>query len=251
MNYIKELNAFRSWKMFNDLPTGAVALWYSLMAVNNQVGWKKRFNVPNPTLQMLTGLSKQGLDYARKRLIEGYYIKYESGKRGQAPVYQMNSMTEKMKGDGDLVAGQTVYQSPYPSNPSLESPSHNNSLPIPKKKQVSSSRHTPDAYTVYEQNIGILKPIARESFQSWCDDLGDEMVIYAIELAVKLDGRTFSYVESILKEWASNHFETLEQVKTFERQKSERKRKTVAFPKKEKEKKGLFQELREEAKHND
>ncbi|ASN05787.1 hypothetical protein CFK40_12585 [Virgibacillus necropolis] len=70
MDYIKELNAFKDWLLMNDLPTGAITLWHTLMAVNNATGWKERFNAPSSTVGQLMGLSKQGILDARKILME-------------------------------------------------------------------------------------------------------------------------------------------------------------------------------------
>ncbi|MHB1702434.1 MAG: hypothetical protein ACYCSN_20335, partial [Acidobacteriaceae bacterium] len=70
MNYLRELNAFRDYALLNPLATGEVALWHSLMSVNNQASWREWFTAPNLTLQTLTGLSRQGLDKARNRLVQ-------------------------------------------------------------------------------------------------------------------------------------------------------------------------------------
>lgn len=95
VNYIKELNAFREWLLMNDLPAGAISLWYTLMSINNLARWKKRFNAPNAVVRQLTGLSKQGVIDARNILIEHELIQCIQGKRGQAPIYEMNSLVEK------------------------------------------------------------------------------------------------------------------------------------------------------------
>lgn len=96
MNYIKELNAFRDWALINRPSTGQVALWYSLMSVNNMTGWKTEFTVPNQTLQLMTGLSRQGLANARNALMQAGLIKYEKGRSNQAGRYRMISLHERL-----------------------------------------------------------------------------------------------------------------------------------------------------------
>ncbi|GAB3059598.1 DnaD domain-containing protein [Virgibacillus ainsalahensis] len=241
MNYIKELNAFRNWLLLNEIPTSAIALWYTLLAINNTVGWKPKFNAPNSVVQQLTGLSKQGLTNARSKLVEHQLIDYEKGIKGKAPVYQMISLVHSVD--------QFVCQSPYQS----DDQSRYESLTIPKQKRKqkqNSSRGqqaVENPFLIYEQNFGVLRPIAREAMMIWCGDLGDEIVIAAIKLAVKRGARTFSYIEEILKEWAHAKLESIDQVRAYERQKSATKNNTIRFRKRtEESKKSLFDELRQE-----
>jgi hypothetical protein len=111
MNYIKELNAFRGWLMLNDLATSEVALWYTLMAVNNMAGWQEWFTVPNITLQQLTKLSKQGLDNARGNLKTKGLIDYKKGNKKQAGSYKIHSLVNSL----DLSLDQSIDQSAYQS----------------------------------------------------------------------------------------------------------------------------------------
>lgn len=94
MNYLKELNAFREWLSINPLPTSAIALWYTLMSINNLARWQQSFNAPTTLVQQLTGLSKQGILDARNRLIKHELIDCQKGRKGQAPIYQMNSLIQ-------------------------------------------------------------------------------------------------------------------------------------------------------------
>jgi hypothetical protein len=89
MNYIKELNAFRDWSMLNRPSTGQVALWHTLMSINNWTGWQEWFSTPNQTLQLMTGLSRAGIDKARNGLIQAGLIQYKKGRPKQAGLYHM------------------------------------------------------------------------------------------------------------------------------------------------------------------
>src|SRR5699024_6309460 len=165
MNYIKELNAFRKWLLLTEIPTSAIALWYTLMAINNSVGWKVKFNAPNSIVQKLTGLSKQGLANARSELLEHNIIVYEKGRRGKAPVYQMISLVH------------SVDQSGYPCTHQYDTQSYPQTLTVPKqKKKHKQDSDDGDAkenpFVIYEQNFGSLRPIIRDSMMSWCEELG-------------------------------------------------------------------------------
>ena len=94
MNYLRELNAFRDYALLNPLATGEVALWHSLMSVNNQASWREWFTAPNLTLQTLTGLSRQGLDKARNRLVQRELIEYTKGRSNQAGFYKIYSVCQ-------------------------------------------------------------------------------------------------------------------------------------------------------------
>jgi DnaD/phage-associated family protein len=89
MNYIKEINSFYDWLLYNTLSTGAIALWHALMSINNKAGWADEFTVANLVLQGLTGLSRQGLDKARNVLIQKGLVQYKKGTSNQAGKYKM------------------------------------------------------------------------------------------------------------------------------------------------------------------
>ncbi len=110
MNYLRELNAFRDWALLNRPSTGQVALWHSLMSVNNMSGWINWFTVPNQTLQLMTGLSRQGLDKARVGLINQSLIEYRKGSSNQAGRYKMVSLLEcqKVGTEVDTTVGTAV-----------------------------------------------------------------------------------------------------------------------------------------------
>lgn len=84
-------------------------------------------------------------------------------------------------------------------------------------------------FTVYEQNFGILKPILVDSFISWCEELGDEIVIAAMKLTAQKGGRTFGYIEQILKEWADAGLKDIDEVRAYEQEKINRRNNTIPF----------------------
>lgn len=271
MNYIKELNGFREWLFANDLPANAVSLWYTLMSINNSAGWKKRFNAPNAVVWQLSGLTKQGLLDARNKLKEQNLIKFESGKRGQASVYEMipltltaRSTTYQSKGEsayqsGGESQGESAYQSSDKSQDestyqSLDE-SHGESIgefrPVLKHKQVQERRQEDKRakpfLNTYEQNIGKLSPIVQEELEQWVDLVGEAIVIEAIKQATKYGGQTYSYLEKVLQEWREANLATLDAVHAHESRKRSRKNNTVPFRKPKKDsKQSLFDELREE-----
>lgn len=68
MNYITEIKAFYDLLLSKPLSTGQIALWHALMHINNKCAWAKWFTVPNQTLELLTGLSRNSILNARNVL---------------------------------------------------------------------------------------------------------------------------------------------------------------------------------------
>lgn len=98
MNYIKQLNSFYDWLIYNSMPTGAIALWHALVAVNNKAGWAKEFTVANIVLQGMTGLSRQGIDKSRNILIQKGLITYKKGSSNKAGKYKISNLEYKKVG---------------------------------------------------------------------------------------------------------------------------------------------------------
>ncbi|MUV38779.1 hypothetical protein JNUCC1_02650 [Lentibacillus sp. JNUCC-1] len=212
MNYIKEMNAFKEWKTTNRLTPSAVALWYTLMAINNSARWKHSFNAPNSLVQQLTGLSRQGVADARAQLLENGFLRYEKGKRNDAPVYQMVSLVQSV----DLSLDTTVDTS---ADQDLTIHKHKH-----KQKSNSRSAHEEnDSLVVYEENFGKVIPIVRKALLEWNDKLGDEAVIHAMNLTVRRGGKSLGYIEQILKEWAKAGLTSLDEVLAYEADKEEKR----------------------------
>lgn len=232
MNYIKELKAFTNWLLLNDLPTSAIVLWHTLMAINNMTGWKERFNAPNSTVEKLTGLSKQGLVDARKKLLEKGLIKYEKGKKGKAPIYEIVSLVNSLDQLPYQSHDQFTYQSTYQS--------HDQCLTIPKHKQNETKQKNKEeedarainAFQFYEQNgFGTISPYIAEKISMWIDDLSEELVLEAMKIAVENGARSWNYVETILRDWASKKLTTVEQVQA-ERLAYQQRKAQEKYPKK-------------------
>lgn len=170
---------------FHEIPPNAVLLWHTLMVLNNTARWMKKFNAPNSIIGNLSGLSSQRIAESRKVLVENELIHYEPGVKGKAASYQIKSLVSYFDNLSHASGGQLEIRNSEP-NPG---PFGNKTRDIHKEKDIAKQNRgggkEQNAYTVYEHNFGMIKPIVRESLLAWCDDLGDAMVIEAIQLAVK------------------------------------------------------------------
>lgn len=77
------------------------------------------------------------------------------------------------------------------------------------------------ALQTFEANICRLGPIQMESLGKWFDDFDEsyEIMEEAIKIAADSNKKTFRFVEYLLKEWANNKLQTIDQVRTYERNK--------------------------------
>ena len=58
------------------------------------------------------------------------------------------------------------------------------------------------AFRAYEENIGVLSPMIRESILSSLEDFTDEEITEAIRIAVENESRSWSFVSGVLRRWA-------------------------------------------------
>ena len=65
MNYLTEIKGFYDLVQIKQLSTGQIALWHGLMHINNKCNWNEWFTVANLTLQLVTGLSRAGINKNR------------------------------------------------------------------------------------------------------------------------------------------------------------------------------------------
>lgn len=89
MNYIKQLNAFWNWVRTNEISHLEADLYLSILDIANASSWKTRFTIPNSTLGRF---DKNSLVRARNKLVQYGLIRYEKGKKGQAPTYSVKKL---------------------------------------------------------------------------------------------------------------------------------------------------------------
>lgn len=244
------------WLLLNEMTTGEIALWHTLMLIGNRLGQKPVFNAPNTTLMKLTGLSRQGVYNARKKLVERGMIKYVEGNQHKAPVYEMMPLdevldvyfhfasvpkveeaTEEVTQDTTPDVTQGFTENVTPDVTPDFTQDFTQDLTIHKEKEKEKRRggggNAQELFSVfgmYQENIGKLTPVTADGLNGWLAVFGKEVVKEAIMITVKKGGRTFSYVETILKQWQAAGLQTLEQVVLYEAEKeSEKKQKLIPF----------------------
>lgn len=75
-------------------------------------------------------------------------------------------------------------------------------------------------YEILEKNFGrTISPIEYEKINDWLLLFEENILSYGIELCVLQNKKTFAYLEGILKNWKSQQYKTLEEIKDNEKPK--------------------------------
>ena len=78
-------------------------------------------------------------------------------------------------------------------------------------------------YDFVEENFGrTLSSVEYEKIATWQEDFTDDMLKYAVELAVMSNAKTFRYLEGILRNWTSSQFKPLMMLRKKKRQRAYR-----------------------------
>jgi DnaD/phage-associated family protein len=78
-------------------------------------------------------------------------------------------------------------------------------------------------YETLESNFGrTISPMEFEKINEWLLLFNKDILIYGIELCVLQNKKTFAYLEGILKNWKSQQYKTLEEIKENEISKTEK-----------------------------
>lgn len=98
MNYILQSRGLDDQQFINPLPAGQYTLLRALIALNNKCGWLEEFTVALSALETFTGLSRAGVQKARRSLVNKGYIEFKSNgtKAGSYKIfkiYEENSST--------------------------------------------------------------------------------------------------------------------------------------------------------------
>lgn len=93
---------------------------------------------------------------------------------------------------------------------------------------VESPQSKANVFDFYHRNgFGLtINDITREKIVAWCEDLSDELVVYAMQIAMERNKVSWNYAEGILRKWAAKNVKTIADVEAlvaqFEAQKAQR-----------------------------
>ncbi|PGA32054.1 DnaD domain protein [Bacillus wiedmannii] len=104
-------------------------------------------------------------------------------------------------------------QGSVPEKLGVVSEGNTNNTNLNNTNLTKSSSKNP--FSFYESNIGVLNPFMADGIDHWIKDTSEELVIAAMERALKQQ-KKWKYAEGILKQWANNNVKTLQDVEALE-----------------------------------
>lgn len=227
MNYFKQVYAFYELQIIDNLSTGQIALFHALLHINNKTMWSEWFSVANASVEILTGLSRQGVQKARNALKEKGIIEFEF-QGTKATKYKLKKLySDNAFEESSQKSSQDSYQES--SRKSSEIVTEKLSKKLQKSSTLIDIRHktkTKDNNAVvgninnelsmlidfYQNNFGIAAPITIQSIENWLLDLPSDLILEAMTKASK-NNKAFSYAEAIMRSWTKKGIDTLEKAK--------------------------------------
>ncbi|EHO52241.1 hypothetical protein [Lentilactobacillus kisonensis] len=176
MDIFKLIKAFKDFSQYEQpLSTGSVALWYTLVTIDNQIGWKTRFTVTNQMLQSLTGMSRGGVLKARNSLQQCGLIKFTVNGRNKATSYELVKIyIANSEQQRDATETQQKHSGDTPVSHYLNKDKDNK-----KTSRRNRKKRTYDQNSDYmklakflQKQILINKPDFKQPvLQTWADDM--------------------------------------------------------------------------------
>ena len=144
MNYLKQVLALNQLQLRDPLSKGQYMLFQALLNVNNDCGWIEWFEVASIRLELFSQMSREGVQKARKELIERGLIEFKSNGT-RAGSYRLKKLYE----DSTQVSTQTSTQSSTQDSTQTNTEIESLSTPLPiqsdKNTQMSTQDSTQDS----------------------------------------------------------------------------------------------------------
>lgn len=201
MNYLTEIKAFYDLVQIKQLSTGQIALWHGLMYINNKCDWNEWFTVANLTLQLETGLSRAGINKNRNVLKQLGLIDFKPNTT-KATSYKIITMSKS-----NQVSSQI-------SNQDSNQISNQNSSTLNKLNKTKLNK-TSSSIKFYMENINpLITPHEVEILKDYCNDLPEDLIIYAMQDAIEHKAMNMKYIKSILDRYIRQNISSVEQIES-------------------------------------
>lgn len=149
------------------------------------------------------GMIKQHADKKKTVITIVKYEEFQTGSSIDTPM--------------DSEEGQTTNRPETDCNQTGNRPladTNNNDNNVNNDNKYINNNITP--IEVYQNNIFPMPgAIEIQGINNWSNDLGNDLVIYAIEIAAENNARSWKYIEHTLMDWNDNNIKTLDQAKAY------------------------------------
>lgn len=145
----------------------------------------------------LTGISKAIFSLVKPQL-DANYKKYENGKQ------------KKSKKEANQKQNESKTETNVNENENVNVNENDNDNVNVSDSCVDGLQKVTK---FYEQNINLLTPYTTKILEDFTEELGQDLVIYAMQIAVENNKKTISYIKAILNNWSKANIKTLEEAK--------------------------------------
>lgn len=144
MNYLKQVLALNQLQLRDPLSKGQYMLFHALLNVNNDCGWIEWFEVASIRLELFSQMSREGVQKARKELIERGLIEFKSNGT-RAGSYRLKKLYEDSTQTSTQVSTQDSTQNSTQTNAEIEALSTPLPTQLEKNTQMSTQDSTQDS----------------------------------------------------------------------------------------------------------
>ena len=141
MNYLKQVLALNQLQLRDPLSKGQYMLFHALLNVNNDCGWIEWFEVASIRLELFSQMSREGVQKARKELIERGLIEFKSNGT-RAGSYRLKKLYEDSTQSSTQGSTQDSTQNSTQTNSEIEPLSTPLPTQIEKNTQMSTQSST-------------------------------------------------------------------------------------------------------------
>ena len=200
MNYLTEILAFNDSLLSNPLSAGQINLWYALMYINNKCSWAEWFTAPNRTLELLTGLSRQGIIKNRNVLKQLHFIDFRTNGT-KSTQYKMNTMSNSLQDSlQSSVQGslQRSVQGSLQRSSTLnkQNKTKQNETIYPAAMRAREDDPAAAVLREYETYIGMVTPNVQDRIDAYlADGVEADLLIALISYAAEQGKRSWQYVQ--------------------------------------------------------
>lgn len=230
MTYIDYLNTFNQWLESNPLPGNAQLLFFRLLNVFNRAGWPEYVQVDTLRLMLMSdSKSEKTARAARDKLVDAGLISYRKGKKGAPNSYYLTLGARNTRGKFTV----NNYPESYPENDPESYPEsypendpHIKNKNKTKKKTITTSSNAPACdgelsrvMTLFLDKINATPSMmAIEELKGYTEDLGADVVCYALNKALDEKKTSWSYIKGILRNYNHGGITSLEAVRQAEQE---------------------------------
>ena len=223
IKYLDEINAFSRWLTGNPIPAPARLLWYTIMQIGNETGWKDTLYIPISTLVSRSGLSSAGVRRARKVLHDNGLVLYESrgGSRSAsykivpfpaqfviqkaAPIVAHNEQQKNVKNIVAHNEQQTEQQTEHIYKSRVDKSRVDTLSTVERNRYIGAAAIISEAM---KEGFGQPSAIITEMIADDANTYGNEWCMQAMKIAVGRNVRKWNYCHGILKKWEREYDKT-------------------------------------------